>query len=74
MLESTVVEGFVSGGECLVFVWCGACGMVVVCVSFAATNVWQNVCRASRVCGAKGNAPKQDRTTDLPLTKRVLYH
>ena len=23
---------------------------------------------------AKGDAPKQDRTTDLPLTKRVLYH
>ncbi len=26
------------------------------------------------VCVAKGDAPKQDRTTDLPLTKRVLYH
>lgn len=25
-------------------------------------------------CVAKGNAPRQDRTTDLPLTKRVLYH
>lgn len=36
--------------------------------------VCDDIAGAGMEWGAKGDAPKQDRTTDLPLTKRVLYH
>lgn len=51
--------------------------MVVVVVRWRMQQVcWPFVDRvgACVVVEAKGHAPKQDRTTDLPLTKRVLYH
>lgn len=46
------------------WVFCLVCAVVWVAL----------VCVSKKCCVWKGNAPRQDWTTDLPLTKRVLYH
>ncbi len=65
-------------GMCVCVAWCGVgvggIGMLFVVVVGSVGVVWER-CVVLR-CGLvrKKDAPKRDRTTDLSLTKRVLYH